>query len=421
MMGSTFKSISLSYQKAPVEIRELIALDQTAIEEILSEAKDTFDLNELLILSTCNRTELYYSSPEDLSSALISFIGIKKGIAHPNAYQKYFEFFNQEEAIDHLFRVSIGLEAQVLGDMQIANQVKQSYQLTANADLAGPFLHRLLHAIFFTSKRVAQETAFRDGAASVSYAAYELTKTLATSIIEPKILVVGLGDIGSDLCRHLSATDLNVKVCNRTLSKARELATECNFDVVPFEQFEEELFEADIIISSVAKSEPLITKDSLGDTEIRGYKYFVDLAMPRSIDKEVEKIPGAVVYNIDDIHSKTNSALIKRQESIPQVEQIIREASVEFNDWSKEMIVSPTIAKLKSALDEIRKSEITKHLKNATESEKVLADKLTKGITQKIMNLPVIQLKAACKRGDAENLIEVLNDLFNLEGQHQQK
>ena len=160
-MQTKFRVVSLSHKSAPVHIRELISLDELAIERLLLKLKEFFSVTDTLVLSTCNRTEVYYSHESDLSIELIKLIGIERGLANAISYFDYFQVLNEEQkAVTHLFRVSMGLEAQVVGDIQILNQVKRSYQTAADLELAGPFLHRLMHTIFFTNKRVVQETAF---------------------------------------------------------------------------------------------------------------------------------------------------------------------------------------------------------------------------------------------------------------------
>ena len=209
----------------------------------------------------------------------------------------------------------------------------------------------------------------------------------------------------------------DVMVANRTRSKAETVASECGFKVIPFESALEYLDKVNVIISSIATETPFITKDIVTGLDMHSYKFFIDLAVPRSIDLQVEEVHGALVYNIDNIQNKASEALDRRIASIPQVKTIIAEAMVDFEDWSKEMIVSPTIKKLKNALEEIRKEELARYLKDATNEEAKIAEKVTKSMMQKVMKLPVLQLKAACKRGEAETLIDVLSDLFDLEKQ----
>ncbi len=170
-MHNKFRALSLSYKIAPVEIREIISLDESDVHSILIKLKDFFSVTDTLILSTCNRTEVYYSHELDLSTEIIKLIGLEKGLEDVVSYLEYFKIFNEDrDAINHLYRVAMGLDAQVVGDMQISSQVKRAYQASADLEMAGPFLHRLMHTIFFTNKRVVQETSFRDGAASISYA-----------------------------------------------------------------------------------------------------------------------------------------------------------------------------------------------------------------------------------------------------------
>jgi glutamyl-tRNA reductase len=416
-MQHKFKALSLSYKNAPVEIRELVSLDEAAIRSLLGKLKEFFSVTDTLILSTCNRTEIYYSHELDLSTEIIKLVGLEKGLEDAVSYIEYFRIFHDDkEAINHLFRVAMGLEAQVIGDMQISSQVKRAYQASADMEMAGPFLHRLMHTIFFTNKKVVQETAFRDGAASVSYAAVELIEELTSNTHHPRVLLVGLGEIGEDVAKNLVyLPDAEVSVSNRTFSKAQEMAVEYGFKAIPFEDCFETMKEADVIISSVMKSEPFITKKLVSTFDIKSYKLFVDLSVPRSIDTLVEDIPGVLLYNVDNIKSKASETLNKRTAAIPQVEAIISESIREFYDWKKEMMVSPTINKLKNALEQIRKGELERYLKNADAEQYEIIDRITKSMMQKIIKVPVVQLRAACKRDQAEEMIEIITDIFDLE------
>ncbi|GAB3950207.1 glutamyl-tRNA reductase [Spirosoma harenae] len=421
-MLDTFKAISLSHKMAPLRVRELIALNEDEAKGLMLRLRDFFGLSDLLVISTCNRTEVYYAFEQDLNTEIARLLLIEKGLTDTENYLPYFQFFDaNDQAVRHLFEVCVGLHSQVVGDMQIPNQVKQAYQWSADLDMAGPFLHRLMHTIFFTNKRVAQETPFRDGAASVSYAAVELIDELVGEHNNPSILVIGLGEIGTDVCKNLEArtgsNPANITLCNRTQSKAEALAQQCGFRVADFADLTDEIRRADVIISSVMMDDPLITPELLKNVDVLTFKYFIDLSVPRSVDATVEQIPGVLVYNIDHIRNRADEALQQRLAAIPQVEAIVSQAVGEFGDWSKEMVVSPTINKLKNALEQIRRDEIARHLKHLTPDESEKIDKITKGIMQKIIKLPVLQLKAACKRGEAETLIDVLNDLFDLEKQ----
>ena len=350
----------------------------------------------------------------------LNYISFQKGINPAIATANFISTGDQNETITHLFRVALGLESQVVGDLQIINQVKKAYQWTADKELAGPFLHRLLHSIFYSNKRVVQETAFRDGAASVSYASVELINQLAASIREPKILVLGLGEMGVDICDNLRDSEIkNVTIANRTKDKAIALAEKTGFQYSDLENLSQLISNHDIIISSISASKPTITSKVINAIDLHSHKYFIDISVPRSIEENIDKNIGIVLYNIDEIQNRASKALEKRIEAIPQVEIIVAESIVEFNDWSREFEVSPTIQKFKNALEDIRKEEISRHLKSLDVKDLEKIELITKNITQKIIKLPVLQLKAACKRGDAENLIGVLTDLFKLSNEEE--
>lgn len=416
MMQVKFRAVSLSHKNAPVQIRELISLDESAIHRVLLKLKDVFNLNDALILSTCNRTEVYYSSFSDISTDIISLIGMEKGLVDSVQYLEYFEISEDRSAITHLFRVCMGLEAQVVGDIQISNQVKRAYQASADLDMAGPFLHRLMHTVFFTNKRIVQETAFRDGAASLSYATIELIESLTSNTYQPRILLIGVGEIGQDVAKNMvHLPEAKVKITNRTKAKAEEIALPLGYEVIPFEGCNAAMEEADVIVCSIQRSEPFITKELVRQFGIQSYKLLVDLSVPRSIETTVEDVPGVVLFNVDNIRSKASATLEKRLAAVPKVEGIIDESIEEFYNWKKEMMVSPTINKLKQSLEQIRQEEMSRFLKNADGAEFAVIDKITKSMMQKILKVPVVQLRAACQRDQAEEMIEILSDLFDLD------
>lgn len=413
-MTQNFKSLALSYKTASLTVREQVSLNESGAKQLLHFLRDYTPASDLLIVSTCNRTEIYYSSEKDLSEDIFKGLTLIK--KPKKGFEQHFAKFEATASIRHLFEVAIGLDAQVIGDLQISGQVKNAYQWSADENVAGPFLHRLMHTIFFANKRVVQETAFRDGAASISYAAKELAEDLTAGIREPKVLVVGAGEIGQNFCLNLVNSKLqNVTILNRTSEKAEMLAAKCGFQFNGMERLKDEIASADIIISSVSGNDPLINRGLLKDIKIFSYKFFIDLSIPRSIEPSIEEIPGTIVYNLDDIQEKTTEAVEKRKASIPQVQNIISEAIAEFEDWSKEMVVSPTIQKLKNSLEQIRKEELTRFLKNAKPEEAEKLEEMSKSLMQKILKYPVLHLKAACKRGDAGSLSEILHELFNLE------
>ncbi len=417
-MNLHLKALSISYKTAPVAIREQIALDEASSRRFLTKIKEVLGISEALVISTCNRTEIYYLSDNDETSNLIGLLAVEKCLLDLPQLASYFvPVLVHDEAVLRLFRVCIGLESQVVGDIQIINQAKQAYQWAADEGMAGAFLHRLMHAIFFTNKKVVQETSFKDGAASVSYATVELIEELAANLQKPSILLIGAGEIGADVARNLknSAHQPQITVLNRTYAKAAELAQACNFQLANYDNLWEAIAVADIVVCSVQKETPLINLAALQMHNNLTFKYFIDLAVPRSIAPDVEDLSGVVLYNIDTINNRANAALQKRLAAIPQAESIILQAAEDFQDWSREMMVSPVINKLKNALEQIRQEEFARFAKQLDADETEKFDRMTKSMMQKVIKLPVLQLKAACKRGEAETLVDILNDLFDLE------
>jgi len=412
-----FKSVSISHRTAPLTIREMVALNEDESKAFAIKCKDLFGLNELLIVSTCNRTELYYTAIENISEELVKALLIEKGIQINAEFLNYFKYLNEtEDSLRHLFEVATGLQSKVVGDLQIPNQIKKAYQLAADLNLAGPYLHRLMHTIFYSNKRVAQETSFRDGAASVSYATVALAEELSQAIPQPKVLILGLGEIGLDVCKNMEEKDFaEFTIMNRTQENAEKIAQGMPFRVAPFADLWEEISKADIIISSVRTENPIITLEEIKKLQVLSFKYFIDLSVPRSIEDGIEKNPGILLYNIDSLKERADEALAARMASVPDVRVIIEESIVSFNDWSKEMEVSPTIHKLKSALENIRKEEINRHIKGLNKDEIEKLEKITANLVQKIMKQPILHLKAACKRGESEKMVDILNELFNLE------
>jgi|GWRWMinimDraft_6_1066014.scaffolds.fasta_scaffold00464_2 glutamyl-tRNA reductase len=415
-MADSFKVVSLSYKKASLEIREQIALSEAETKAFYLKLKDVFELQECLVLSTCNRTEIYYKSEENKSLALLKTLALHKGISS-DGLENYCDFINEEQtAIEYLFEVALGLQSQVVGDLQIPNQIKLAYQWSADMQMAGPFMHRLLHTIFYANKRIVQETGFRDGAASTSYVTVDLMESFLPMLSNPKILVLGLGDIGEDVTKTIFEKGYkNITICNRTLEKAQTLAPNYNAKVLNFEVLSESISSYDVVISSIRAEKAIIDSNLLKTKKRNSILYLFDLSVPRSIQVEVEQLPGVVLYGLDEIQKRTNEALNKRSEAIPAVKAIIQEMVYEVENWAKELLVSPTIQKLKNALELIRKEEMARYTKTMSEEEVEKMEKITASMMQKIIKLPVLQLKAACKRGQADTLIDVLNDLFDLE------
>lgn len=412
-----FKSIGISYKTADINLRERVSFSEEGTRRFINQCTEVLGLSEVILLSTCNRTEVYYVAEESYKKELCALINVHHNLEA--SCESHFSELAGIEAVQHLYEVALGVDSMVLGDIQITNQVKNAYQWACDEGTAGPFLHRLLHSIFFTNKRVVQETELRDGTASTASVSVDIIKQYITGFENPTVLVLGLGEIGRTVAENLKGIDAKVRLINRTKSKAEEIAGELGFEVGFFNEIENEVRSANVVVSAVRDEKPVIAIETLGDLSIP--KLLIDLSVPRSVDEKVESLSGIILYNVDQLDQRASQALGRRKASLPVVNQIIKESIADLTDWTQEMEVSPTIKKLKNALEDIRQEEVARYLSTMDKTEAAILDKVTKGIIQKVIKLPVLQLKAACKRGEAETLVEVLNDLFNLEKKTQQR
>lgn len=417
-MNHPFKAVSLSFKTAPLPLRELLALDEGACSQLANVLCRNLELTDVLVLSTCNRTEVYYAAEQDQRVGIVQALGQIKGIAGVLAYDSHFTAFDSAEAAaQHLFEVALGLDAQVVGDPQISHQVKRAYQRAATAGTAGPFLHRLLHAVLAANKRVQRETAFRDGAASTSHATLELVQELTAAVARPRVLLVGLGEMGADVCRHFAKSKrfADVTICNRTRATAQALAAECGVAVLDFAQVAQGLQDADVIISALAAPTPFFTHQLVACQPQWRPRFFIDLAVPRSVAAAVEQVPGVLVYNIDDIQRRATRALAGRMAAVPQVRAIIAEGLANLRAQCRERRFAPTIRQLKSALEQLRKAQVQRFGKEVSAEEFHRLEEVTKALVQQFLKRPVVQLKAASQPGDAHQLAAALTHLFNLE------
>lgn len=412
------KALGISYKSTPVQLREPFSRNEAEATQLLLQLRDLYAIEEALVLSTCGRTEVYYVSETDHSQAISTLLcpSIKHNTSYKVAlYQKN----TAETTAAHLFNVALGVDSQILGDQQILHQTKRAYQRSVDAGLAGPCLHRLMHSIFYTHKRVAKETNWCCGTASLSYAAVELLGTLLQEHKKAKILLLGIGEIGKDIARNLPylCETANIYITNRSAHKATALAQHYGYQWVPFTEYPKYLKQMDALIVCTEQKKPIITKHMLQNRHA-ACMCLLDMSIPRGIASQVEELPGVLLYNIDDIKETTSRTLTERKASLSTLQSITQEAQEDFFIWCQEFALSPVIQRLKKALEQLRKEEIARYLKDLNTEESHKIDKITRSLVQRIIKYPVLQLKAACKRGEAHSITEVLNDLFDLEQKH---
>lgn len=411
-----FRALSLSFKQAPLAVREQLSLDKVAVRQLLRTLHRELQLTDLLVLSTCQRTEVYYAAEHDRSREIIHALGsLKNCVIGPDWYA-YFEVL-PEAAARHLFNVALGLETRVLGDLQVISQVKQAYQWAVAAEAAGPFLHRLMHAVFAAHKRVQTETPFRSGATSAGYAAFEMVLELTAHLPRPRMLVVGMGTVGADICRHLAARPAfgEVAVCNRTRHKAARLAVEFGLRLVEFENLTAALRAADVVVSAISCPQAFFTRQLVAEALGPSGKIFVDLSMPRSVAAEVAQLPGVTLYNIDAIASKASAALQQRMAAVPQVLAIIDQSLAGLQAWSQVTRISPLINHLKANLENLRQQELQRYGKHLTPTETALLDATTHSLMQKVLKQQVLRLKAASQCDNAGPLLAQWTEFFAFE------
>jgi glutamyl-tRNA reductase len=413
-MAENFKVATVSYKNAPLALREKLVLDQNQTASLYFQLKGKLSITEGFILSTCNRTEIYYKADKIHTQEIVGLLAKEKGINPEEILVFFEEILIEHEVIKYLFELSIGLHSQIVGDLQIINQVKIAYQWAVNSNMAGSFLHKLMHTIFITNKRVVQETGFRDGAASTTFVTLDLIESFSAVLKNPKILVLGLGEVGSDIAKSLKDANYSyVSLCNRTQQTAIDLGKKLNYDSIDFDNLHSKLSNFNVIISAIQANEYIIT--DIKDLNKNSLTYIFDLSVPRSISPLLDKSNGVVLYSLDEIQIRKDKGLKAREAALPAVKEIIDQSLAELQLDLRELSVTPTIQKLKSLLDQIRTEELARYSKNITDKEKELIEKVTNSVIQKILKQPVIHLKDVSMKGDPQNIIHSLNKLFDLE------
>ena len=406
--------VGISHKSAPIEVREEFYVDK-ARTYLLLRKLNTLGITEALVLSTCNRTEIYYHSsaadhtPERILSVLFDTMDAK----NPNPDH----FYHQTEGnLQYLFRVALGIEAQVTGDQQIIHQCKEAYALSSAESMAGPHLHRLLHNIFYTSKRVATETAWRTGISSVPYVAAQLIKQLCNKNTPANVLIVGTGEVGQHVLQYLSKTpSIQLTLCNRTMERATTLQNQYNCAVIAYETLFDALPQYDVLITCIEQggqhTAPLIQPQHITNSNPL---LCIDLSVPRAIAPSVADLSHVLLYNIDEMQQQTEEALQHRQQALPEVEAIMAEQIAAFSVWEEEMSYSPLIQQLKDMLESLRQQELAQHSKKLNSDVYAQVEDITKGLIQRIMKNPILHIKGACKRGEVDKLAQALVDLFDL-------
>lgn len=413
--------LGVNHKTAPVSLRERLSIGDAELPNALKRLSEADGVRECLILSTCNRTEVYACTPRRSDDAgLITLIGDICGVS-PAEFAPHLYRHPGHKAAEHLFRVASGIDSMVLGEAQILGQVKNAYAVASATGATGPVLNTLFQQAITVGKRARTETAIGCGSFSVGSVAVQLAKSIFEELKGRTVLIVGAGKISELTIAHLSSSGADrILVTNRTHGKAEELAARFGGSAVRFEEMGEALARADIVIASTGADRAIITRQMVESAmHVRRGKpmFLIDIAVPRDIESSVQELDDVFVYNIDDLQSAVEADAASRQCEVAAAERIIREEVEQFTRWFRALDAVPIVTALRTKAEEIRSAEmekLRKRLPDLTPEQLESIEATTRSIVNRICHNPVIQIKeyAACE--DADSKLETVCELFGI-------
>ncbi|HEY0024172.1 MAG TPA: glutamyl-tRNA reductase [Longimicrobium sp.] len=418
--------VGASHRTAPIELRERFAFGRAELPDaLLALARESA---ETVILSTCNRTEVYLAAPEgshavELARDLLAArVGMTVGEAARHLY-----VHRDRVAVEHLFRVSSGLDSMILGEPQIQGQVKEAYAAArevAGEDgaVVGQALHRLFQSAFSIGGRVRGETGLGRGAASVSTAAVDLAKKIFGSLKGRGALVLGAGEMSELTLQCLRDEGVRTAiVANRTFERARELAEKCGGRAIQWDEFGAALADVDIVVCSTAAPHPVVTRERLRAALPGGARRplcFIDIAIPRDVEPAVGDEPNVFLYNVDDLQHIVDDNLGRRRAQLPAAETIVRQGVEDFWQWYAALAVVPTIRALRDRGEEVRRAEVERamrQLAHLSPEDQLAIDALTRALVNKVLHAPTVNLRHAAGNGRGTGVLDAVRYLFELD------
>jgi glutamyl-tRNA reductase len=403
-----FYAIGLSYKKADAEVRGHFSLGDMAKQNVLHQAKQN-GIESVLVVSTCNRTELYgfAEHPYQLIHLLCENT---KGTVEE--FQEVAYIYKNKEAINHMFRVGSGLDSQILGDFEIISQLKFGAKASRKAGLLNSFTERLVNFVIQASKRIKNETELSSGATSVSFASVQYIMNNVENISDKNILLFGTGKIGRNTCENLVKHTKNshITLINRTKDKAEEVAGKFNLIVKDYENLEEEINESDIVIVATGAQNPTVYKSLISTQKPL---LVLDLSIPKNVNEDIREHSNITLVHLDDLAKITDNTLEKRKAFIPAAELIIEDIKSEFNAWLDTLKFVPTIQAIKHKLTDFKNSEFNTQRKKLTDFNEDQAELITNNLIQKITNQFAHHLREDGNSSDES--IELIKKIFQLE------
>ncbi|NRD18454.1 glutamyl-tRNA reductase [Winogradskyella eckloniae] len=403
-----FYAIGLSYKKADARVRGHFSLSDDAKQNVLSQAKQN-NIESLVVISTCNRTELYGFAEHPFQLIQLLCDNTKGTVEE---FREVAYVHKNKEAINHMFRVGSGLDSQILGDFEIISQLKFGAKASRKVGLLNSFTERLVNSVIQASKRIKNETELSSGATSVSFASVQYIMNNVDSISEKNILLFGTGKIGRNTCENLVKHTKNshITLINRTKTKAEEVAGKFNLVVKDYENLTEELNVSDIVIVATGAQNPTVYK-SLISTEKP--LLVLDLSIPKNVNDDIRDLSNVTLIHLDDLAKITDDTLEKRKAFIPAAEAIIEDITAEFNAWLDTLKFVPTIQAIKHKLTDFKNSEFNTQRKKLADFNEDQAELITTNLIQKITNQFAHHLREDSNSSDES--IELIKKIFQLE------
>jgi glutamyl-tRNA reductase len=421
--------VGLSHKTASVEIREKLSIPEAQIEEALSHLKGYPHVCEVGIISTCNRLEIYsvVAATEPGVREIVQFLADKAQLPIEQLRKHLFTLLH-EDALRHLMRVAAGLESLVLGEGQILAQVKNTHKLGQKYQGLGRLLDRLFKQAISTGKRVRSETSIGTGAVSISSAAVELAQMKATDLAAYRITIVGAGKMACLLVKHLLAKGVtSITIVNRSHLRAQELAEKfprASLEIRPLAEMMEALSFSDLVFTSTGATEPILDRAKLENgLTLEKSLMLIDISVPRNIAANVNELDRINCYNVDDLKAVVAANQESRRQIAQEAEGIIEEEVNNYILWSRSLETVPTISCLRSKVETIREQELEKALSRLgsefAEKHQETIEALTRGIVNKILHEPMVQLKAQQDIESRRRCLQSLQMLFNLDIEEQ--
>jgi glutamyl-tRNA reductase len=412
----------LSHRNAPVALREQLAVEDDKLRQLLQDVHATGALREAVLLSTCNRVELYAvaESPGEARATvfrhLCRYRGIEPGTVEPLLYTH-----EGDEAVRHAFRVASSLDSMMIGEPQILGQVKDAFALAQACEVVGPALHTLFMQAFTVAKKVRTETEIGRHAVSVAFAAVELARKIFATLSGKSVLLLGAGKMSELAARHLVEQGaFPIYVVNRTWARAQDLARSLAGTAVPFDELPTAMAAVDIVIASTAATTPVVTREAVQramQTRRGRPLFFIDIAVPRDVDESVSTLDDVYCYDIDALRQVVDANLRERAREAQRAEGLVEREVARFAARLRDVEVIPTIVSLRERLEEIRLGEVRKtltRLPEASPETRAAIDALSSAIVNKILHAPITKLRESSRAGASRSWLELVHELFAL-------